>query len=579
MRTASLECDRNSWAATNAILIVSVLLVKYLNANVGYANGDGCDSWFFFGVYQDYFHLRSVLGDFYQFNRYPAILPWIFLGSRVSVIVLREAKFWTYFLISSGCFSYAAIMLSGPRIGALVSILFLGSTLFLGALSTDFITGAGLAWECALIGATIRAAKSERPASWLFLTGALNACCIFTHIPMAMFIFATPLYLFLRIPRPAVADLAKSLALMMVGFVVMTLAFCLSSLALGGHFIFFKSELMMAFRYLGTKIYEQQIPEIDKWFAYDTNIPVFLLAGAASLLTLVRLGYARALTAFPALSIPALVYIPVAILCFGFEFGGRMVLQENVFAPWMLPSAFLAIGSALSLSGSPNRALSKVLCIAAAFVLVWVAYRMDPHLDYLWRYTLAVGALLFFLLPFGSWSSATATACVLGLLTITYPRGFGYLPWFNASWNQQALYEVVERAHRFVTIHFGDPRPSLSGDTRPAFWVSGDIVDDLGDTLFVSIATPRSFLECVEFAASYPSPHVQHEKWNEPFHDLGAAIADHYISPGRRLFIIARGHDLVVSALDAFHSVGLTAVPLDEAEIAPGISIAVAEIK
>jgi hypothetical protein len=139
----------------------------------------------------------------------------------------------------------------------LVSILFLGSTLFLGALSTDFITGAGLAWESALIAATIRAAKSEHPLPWLLLAGALTACCIYTHIPLAMFIFATPLYPLLRIPRPTIADLAKSIALMTIGFFVMTLVFCLSSLALGGHFIFFESELMTAFRYLGSKTYQQ----------------------------------------------------------------------------------------------------------------------------------------------------------------------------------------------------------------------------------------------------------------------------------------------------------------------------------
>jgi hypothetical protein len=268
----------------------------------------------------------------------------------------------------------------------------------------------------------------------------------------------------------------------------------------------------------------------------------------------------------------------VVVLCFGFEFGGRVVLQENVFAPWMLPPAFLAIGSTLSLSGSPNSALSKVLCIAAAFVLVWAAYRMDRRLDFWWRYALAAGAVLCLVLPLGGWSSATVTACVLGLLAITYPRSYEYSPWF-ASWDKRAFYEVVGRAHRFVTVHFGDPKPAPSVGTRLAFWVSGDIANPLGDPLFVSIAAPRSFFECEVFAASYPSLHIQHEKWNAPFQDLSVAVADQYISPGRRLFIIARGHDLVASASNVFHSVGLDAVPLDETEVAPGISIAVAEIK
>jgi hypothetical protein len=86
-------------------------------------------------------------------------------------------------------------------------------------------------------------------------------------------------------------------------------------------------------------------------------------------------------------------------------------------------------------------------------------------------------------------------------------------------------------------------------------------------------------LSMAAISRTFPSLHVQHEKWNAPFHDLSVAVADQYISPGRRLFIIARGHNLVASAWDAFHSVGINAVPLDETEVAPGISIAVAEIK
>jgi hypothetical protein len=150
---------RNSWIVINATAISSLFLIKYLNQNVGYANAQNCDPWYFFGVYQDYFYLRSVVGDAMQFNRFPAILPWIFLGPRISAVALTEAKLWTYFIISSGCFSYAALSLLGAFGGSLVSILFLASTLLIGALSTDFVTGAGIAWECALIAATIRASR------------------------------------------------------------------------------------------------------------------------------------------------------------------------------------------------------------------------------------------------------------------------------------------------------------------------------------------------------------------------------------------------------------------------------------
>jgi hypothetical protein len=566
--TVGSNWDRNPWLATNIVVVASLLLVKLLNENVGYANGTGCDSWYFFGIYQDYFHLRSILGDEYQLDRFAAILPWILLGPHLSATALTEAKFWTYFLVSSGCFSYAAVTLFGARTGPLISILFAGSTLFMGALSTDFVTGAGLAWESALIAATIRAAKSDRSAPWLLLTGVLNACCVYTHIPMVMFIFSIPLYLLLRAPMPTTKDLAQSVVLILVGFLGMSIVLGLASLELKGNFMFFKNEVLSTILYVGHTYYGKR--GIFEWFSYESNVPVFLLAAGASAWTLFQVGIGRALTTSRVLLIPPMVYLAVAILCFGFEFSGRLVLQENVFAPWMFPTAFLAIGSALYLVEIRYKSLSIPLSLAAAVVLVWAAYRANPNVGYWWRYALAAGALISLALPFGAWSSTAARGCIIALLAITYPTGYGSLPWWPARLTERNFYELVKRAHQFVTSH--------SSDTRPSFWVSGDIAG-IGDPLFVSIAAPRSFLECGGFAASYPSPHIRHESWNEYFLDLSAAAGTHYISAGRPLFIIARGQDLVASASDAFLAVGLTATRIDEIEIAPGISIAAAEIK
>ena len=570
MRTLTSYWDRNAWLTTNAIVIAAVLIAKLLNENIGYSNSSGCDSWYFFGVYQDYFHLRAMFLPTapYQFDRFPAILPWIFLGPRVSAVALTEAKFWTYFLISSGSFSYAAITLFGARIGPLISILFLGCTLFIGSLSTDYVTGAGLAWECALIAASIQAARSERHAPWLILAGMLGAFCVYTHSPMAMFIFSTPLYLFLR-PKPTVKYLANSVMLMMVGFFVTTIVLCVASSLLYGNFFFFKNELLTTFRFvIGSQYYARPMPDTLQWFSYDANIPVFLLAAAASLLTLVRLGLRRAIMASPNMAIPALIYLAVFILCFGWEFSGRIILQQNVYAPWMLPSVFLAIASALSLATFANRPLSIVLCMAVALVLVWTAGRANPGIDYWWRYILAAAAVLSLALPFRAWSTALATGCILALLGIDYPTGYGELSWFPRDWNGKALYELAKRAHQFITVH--------TGNERPRFWIGGDF-EGLGDPLMVAVAAPLSFLECSGFPQNYPSLQANGRSWQQT-PNLLAAVRNHYISAGQRLFVIAHGHDLVASASHAFHSAGLSVTPLDETEITPGISIAVAYI-
>ncbi len=567
--------DRNAWLATNVIVIASIIIARLSNENIAYGNSLGCDYWYFFGLYQDYFRLRSMLHlmgyDPSQLRRFPAILPWIFLGPRISVVALTEAKFWTYLLISCVSFSYSAIALFGARIGPLISILFLGCTLFVGALSTDYVTGAGLAWECAFIATLVQAAKSERSVLWLILAGIFCACGIYTHIPMAMFIFSAPLYLFLRTPKPTAKYLTRSVILMMIGFLVTTIALCIASLLMNGDFLFFKKELLSALSYVGSANAYPGRPQTDtlQWFSYDANIPVFLLAAAASILTLIRLRLQRATPAFPKIAIPAIIYLAVAVLCFSWEFSGRMVLQENVVAPWMLPSAFLAIGSALFLVKLPDRALSIGLCMAAAVVLVWAASRINPDIGYRWRYILAASALLSLALPFRAWSTTLAAGAILALLAIDYPTGYGSQVWW-ANWNGKALYKLVQRAHLFITAR--------AGDNIPRFWIGGD-VEYLGDPLLVSIATPRSFFQCRAFPASFPNVQVNRESEDQYFPDLPTAVRDHYVLPGQRLFIIGRGHDLVSQAEQALDSVGLSAMPLDETEITPSISIAVAGIE
>ena len=39
----------------------------------------------------------------------------------------------------------------------------------------------------------------------------------------------------------------------------------------------------------------------------------------------------------PNMAIPAVIYLAAAALCFGWEFSGRLVLEGNVVAPWLLP--------------------------------------------------------------------------------------------------------------------------------------------------------------------------------------------------------------------------------------------------
>ena len=203
-------------------------------------------------------------------------------------------------------------------------------------------------------------------------------------------------------------------------------------------------------------------------------------------------------------------------------------------------------------------------------MLTWTASRLNPGIDYPWRYILAGAALISLVLPWRVYSLTLATGCVLALLVIDYPSGYGYLSWDRMHGNGKEIYKLVKRADRFIALY--------SGDASPGFWVSGATTAP-EDPLFVAIAAPRSFLKCSDFAGSFPNLEVTHAGYDPTFPDLPTAVRDHYITRGHRLFIIARGRGLVNAGANALHSVGLIPTPLAEIELAPGISIAAATIR
>ena len=67
----------------------------------------------------------------------------------------------------------------------------------------------------------------------------------------------------------------------------------------------------------------------------------------------------------------------------------------------------------------------------------------------------------------------------------------------------------------------------------------------------MSLAAPRSFLKCNDFAGSYPNLEVTRAGFDPNFPDLPTAMRDGYINRRHRFFIIARGRQLVTAAADA----------------------------
>jgi len=560
------------WLSTVAVIPASIIVAKGVNPSIGFANGFSCDAWYFAGIYEDYFGLYRNWIHSYQFYRYPALLPWIYLAPQLPSVVFHNIKFWVYLLGSAGCFAVATIVLFEPFFGALVAILFSCSTLVLGALSTDFPTGAGVMWICAVIAATAYGASRSNQIRWGIAVGVLYACCVFTHVPTIMFVYPVPLLFFATSNYPnSILSFLRFNLCGLAGFALATALLCLYSIALGAPPVFFWSEFITATHSFDPSFYPRPTDNWA-WFQHDTNLPLFLIAATASVLAMARIAIWR--RSLWRLAIPMIVYLLVAGLCFGWEFTGHVILQDNSFAPWMYPTAFLAIGAALALGQAPREPIGFLVCAIAAVVLSIAAMRVDLDLSAAARYAVAAVATVACVFAFWRPGATAAAAALTAVIFVNYPVGFGSTPWTVERLAHKRAYDDTQRAHDFIEANANvagqQPLPFGSWAFQRSFglWTTAAAdVGHVGSPSYAAVAVPYSFLYCTNFAAKFPSTS-----------DLKAAVASGWIKAGERLFIIAKGSNLAEQAKAPLASLGLVGTEVVETKINDSVSVSAIDL-
>jgi hypothetical protein len=559
---------RWAWLSTMAIVAIVVAAASYFNPNIGFANGPGCDSWYFFGIYENYSNSSSIAPNAYQMFRYPALLPWIYLAPHLPTAAFHELKFWTYLLVTAGLFTYASIKLFGERIGSFTAILFSCSTLVVGAFSHDYVTGSGIVWETAAIAATLWGASRANQIPGAFTAGVFHALGIFTHVPVAMFMFAVPLLFFAVSTRPRhVASFIRFNAIGIIGIVAATLALCIYSWSIGKEFQFYLNELRGLMIAARPGFYPRQIPDNWQWFRLDTNVAFFFAAISASIVVLVRAIMARKVNT--RIVFPAIAFLPAAIVCFAWEFAGHVVLEENVYAPWMYPLAFLACGAGLALAPRLSDPVMFGLTILTAIALCIVASKSSFGPTITFRFIIAELFVILCTLSIWRFSGALVALSLAALICVTYPTGYGARPWTSTKENDRQLYEQTSAARHFILSNY---------QGTPVFWVSGSPPVGESLDLLPSITTPRTFLECGNFAASFPFVDRTKDGWNQWFPDLKAKASSGAIKAGQRVLIIASGQDLAKAAKAALSSIDLVGQPAGEVLLGNGMSIAAVDL-
>jgi hypothetical protein len=547
-----------------------------VNETIGYANGFNCDSWYFLGLQLDF--ARFYDAGAYQSLRFPAILPWSYLGEVLPYEALNAMKFLTYATLTSIGFMWFSMRLYGVRVAVLTTVLFCCSTAFLGVLSHDYLTAAGLAWISLLIGATVEAGRSSFVLPWSILAGALYGMCFYTHLPTGLFVFAVPLLFFAvspDFPHSTRTRFAIHLAGCAAGFVAISTVFGLYNLSLGGSFIFIGPQIELA---LTTP---RSAGGFD-WLRTEGIVPIIVTALAGSAILVIQ---ERKRLAGNARAIAAITCLVTSILVLSWELSGRILLQTNVYSPWVYPVVFAGLGAMLSRVSS-IQTMSKVAFVGAVGAIIITLFaaaattRDESTDEMLLLGKIAAGAT--FLIIFAAIAKRRYGSVVLLPLTClvvfsfptnagggSLPIMYGSAPWYTESYlTKEMTLQAAKAMHRYR---------SLKIEGIPAFWIGASQPE--------VIAVPRSYLQCLNFAGSFPDESVGNEglePWFGPFkadtirgtqpprpHHLRA-----WPRSGRRvpptLIVVARGTRLGQQAARSLRNMGVASTIVGEWPIGSG---------
>jgi hypothetical protein len=549
-------------AATVVTCVLFGQLARVLNGNIGYANSVNCDSWYFLGLQFNF----DILYDshlFYQSVRFPALLPWSYLTPSFSYGVLNAARFLTYFTLTCVGFMWFSTRLYGIRVAILTTVIFCCSTSFLGVLSHDYLTGAGLAWISLFLGATVEAARSRHIVPWSIASGFLGGLCIYTHLPTILFVWAIPLLFFSLRPQGA-SRITVRVAIYalgsLAGFASVSIIVGLYNKSLGGRFYFLGEQIQIARSYAEPGILSNFL-----WRSESIVAIIFTMFAGSGLLLgqvlwdeILRRRRNQERLAKSLVLYPALVCFATSGFLLAYQESGRYIFTANVYGPWIYPALFVGVGAILfqvvALRAMPWRTFAGVVVVILGVFLVAATTTRAPTSDHsLFNAMLASGLaflVVFFLLGRSRWGVLVLIPLTC-LMVFSFPTTYGSSPWYGGQGSQSK--DMTLETVKALEIYNG-----LKTGERPAFWVGGS------EPGVVSV--PRSFLYCGNFPGSFPSTSVGKVGFEPYLLPLTASALEGH----KFLVVVATGSGLGRTAATALRDLGIPSTILGEWPIGSG---------
>lgn len=337
----------------NGILVILALPWAILRFDTswlfGYATSSTgfIDPWVYFGFFLDLIqHIRTFKGAYFTTRltwTVPGALAYHTFSPLTGTYVLHLAVFY------AATFSlYLILKLTVSRRGALLATLLMAfHSYFLLSVGWPYIDGAANTYLLLTILALTFAARSPRPQRCLVAAGALAAFTIYCQFFLIVFSPVVLGYYYFARRQMGHARSSKDGNPFILGFAAVTLAFGLFNLSVNGRFLFFINSVGMA-----AKLVVNRNPYNDwsyRWLSEPTwlVVPMIALAGAiACLANRERLAETRSREFI--LFWQRYYVLGFATMLF-WQLVGQPVLQLPHYASYLMPAAFLALGSQIAL--------------------------------------------------------------------------------------------------------------------------------------------------------------------------------------------------------------------------------------
>jgi 4-amino-4-deoxy-L-arabinose transferase-like glycosyltransferase len=546
------EIKRKFKANWEILLLLLLPLLLLLINQAWIFNRTNVDSWVYFGYFIRLKQYLIAFPDAYYGTRLSWILPGYLAYFLFSPLVANYVLHLSFYYLAILSLYFILKPSVGRRAAFLASASMGSYAFFLPAIGWTYVDGAGITYFLLTVLMLSWAARKQNWATWLVLSGVFFGALIYTNIVwLALSPALITYYALTHHPRRRRKTFI-SVAAFIVGLLAITLLLGSINHAIVGRFFFFIPSVNMAQAYAGKPnpwriAWQEWLPKAA-WLV----LPLIVLVG--STMTLVLSKFRKSFKQAEAFPLQATFVVTCLIMIF-LEVKAIPVLQFPVYASYLMPSMFLAIGASLkSLANLSNGSFALVASsslMLLIFPLITIFVSDDQPIIFC---LLFLAAILF---SIASNFNRKKVGSILAILLLTVSAGISFSPGWNASVKQLQANTLTSKtaidSHLTVSTV-----QKLFKDIDPTvilfFWYS---LEESKVYRSIASATLWGYRFLNE---EFPSLQAYRIPANTPLSSERLSyLEQHFTKVSSKIAIFSQQKDALQQAIDALKTVGFTA--------------------